>query len=86
VTDGRTDNVPYMQIYEVDTNTENEVEQLIEGVRYTTESRWFDSQWSHWDFFNWLNPSGRTTALRSTQPLIQMSTRNIFWRVKAAGA
>jgi hypothetical protein len=28
-----------MQIYEVDTNTGNAVEQLIEGVRYTPEGR-----------------------------------------------
>jgi hypothetical protein len=33
-----------------------------------------------------LNPSGRTVALESTQPLIEMSTRNISWEVKAAGA
>ena len=32
------------------------------------------------------NPSGRTTALGSTQPLTEMSTRNISWGVKAAGA
>jgi hypothetical protein len=30
-------------------------------------------------FFHWLNPSGRTMALGSTQPLIEMSTRNVFW-------
>jgi hypothetical protein len=36
--------------------------------------------------FYWHNPSGRTMALRSTQPLTEMSTRNISWRVKAAGA
>jgi hypothetical protein len=29
------------------------------------------------DFFNLLNPSSRTTALGSTQPLTEMSTRNI---------
>jgi hypothetical protein len=29
---------------------------------------------------------GRTMALGSTQPLTQMSTRNISWGVKAAGA
>jgi hypothetical protein len=28
-------------------------------------------------FFNWLNPSSRTVALGSTQPLTEMSTRNI---------
>ena len=32
------------------------------------------------------NPSGRTMVLRSTQPLTEMSTRNIFWGLKAAGA
>jgi len=37
-------------------------------------------------FFHWHNPSGRTMALGSTQPLMEMSTRNIFWRVKAAVA
>ena len=29
------------------------------------------------------NPSGRTMALGSTHPLIEMSTRNIYWEVKA---
>jgi hypothetical protein len=28
-------------------------------------------------FFNWPNPSSRTMALGSTQPLTEMSTRNI---------
>jgi hypothetical protein len=32
------------------------------------------------------NPSGRTVALGSTQPLTEMSTRNISWGVKEAGA
>ena len=32
------------------------------------------------------NPSGRTMALGSTQPLTEMSTRCIFLREKAAGA
>jgi hypothetical protein len=36
--------------------------------------------------FYWHNPSGRTMALRSIKPLTEMSTRNIFWGVKAAGA
>jgi hypothetical protein len=30
--------------------------------------------------FHWHNPSGRTTALGSTQPLTEMSTRNHSWR------
>ena len=29
--------------------------------------------------FHWHNPSGRTVALRSTQPLTEMSTGNISW-------
>jgi hypothetical protein len=29
--------------------------------------------------FHWRNPSGRTMALGSTQPLTEMSTRNISW-------
>jgi hypothetical protein len=28
-------------------------------------------------FFNWPNPSSRTMALGSTQPLIETSTRNL---------
>jgi hypothetical protein len=36
--------------------------------------------------FHSYNPVGRTVALGSTQPLTEMSTRNISWGVKAAGA
>ena len=32
------------------------------------------------------NPSGRTMTLGSTKPLTEISTRNISWEVKAAGA
>jgi len=35
--------------------------------------------------FPWHNPSDRTVALELTQPLAEMSTRNISWVVKAAG-
>jgi hypothetical protein len=37
-------------------------------------------------FFHWHNPVGRTMAQGSTQPLTEMSTRNISWGVNAAGA
>jgi hypothetical protein len=37
-------------------------------------------------YFNWHNPSGRTMVLGSTLPLTEMSTRNISWGVKVAGA
>ena len=36
--------------------------------------------------FHWHNPSCRTVALGSTQPVSEMSTRNISCGVKAAGA
>jgi len=36
--------------------------------------------------FHWHNPSGRIVALGLTQPLMEMSTRNISWGVKATGA
>ena len=36
--------------------------------------------------FHWHNPSGRTVTRGSTQPLTEMSTRNISWGVKADGA
>ena len=32
--------------------------------------------------FHWHNPSGRTMTLGSTQPLTQMSTRNISWGLR----
>jgi len=35
--------------------------------------------------FHWHNPSDRTMALGSTQPLTEMSTSSISWGVKAAG-
>jgi hypothetical protein len=56
------------------------VAQLVEALRYKPEGRGFDSRWCHWN-----NPFGRTMALGSTQPLTEMSTRNISWGVKAAG-
>ena len=40
------------------------------------QSRWFDSRWC---------PSGRTMDLRSTQSVTEMTTRIIYWGVKAAG-
>jgi hypothetical protein len=36
--------------------------------------------------FHLHNRFGRTMALRSIQPLREMSTRNLSWRVNAAGA
>ena len=36
--------------------------------------------------FRWHNPSGHTRALESTQPLIEMSMRDLLYGVNAAGA
>ena len=57
------------------------VAQFVEALRYKPEGRGFDSQCCHWH-----NSSGRTMALGSTQPLREMSIRNISWMVKAVGA
>ena len=48
--------------------------QLVEALRYKSEGHGFVSRWCHRH-----NPSGRTMALGLTQPLTEMSTRNIFW-------
>ena len=60
------------------------VAQLVEALRFKSEGRVFDSRWCHWNFS--LTSSGRAMALGLTQPLTEMSTRNITWGVKAAGA
>jgi len=52
------------------------VAHLVKALRYKSEGRGLDSRW----------PSGLTMALRSTQPLTEMSTRNNSWGIKAAGA
>jgi hypothetical protein len=38
------------------------------------------------EIFRCLNPSGRTKARKSTERLTEMSTGNVSWGVKAAGA
>ena len=40
----------------------------------------------HIGIFHWHNPSDCTMALGLTQSLTEMCTRNISWKVKAAGA
>ena len=57
--------------------------QLVEALP-TPEGPGFGSRWCHWIFHD--NPSGCTMALGSTQPPTEMSTRDIYWAVKVAGA
>ena len=60
------------------------VAQLVEALRYKPEGRGFDSRWRHLNFSLTILPASPT--LGSTQPLTEMSTRNISCEVKAAGA
>jgi hypothetical protein len=52
---------------------------MVEAPHYKPEGRGFDSRWCHWIFFISHNPSGRTMALGLTQPLTELSTRDISW-------
>jgi len=61
------------------------VAQLVESLCFKLEGRGFDSP-CFIGIFYWHNPSGCTMTLGSTQPLSEMSTMNISWGVKAAGA
>jgi len=38
------------------------------------------------EIFHCLNPSGRTMALVSAEPLTKMSTRDVSWLVEEAGS
>jgi hypothetical protein len=52
--------------------------QLVEALRYKPRGCRCESQWRHW-IFHRHNPSGRTMDLGLTQPLTEISTRNISW-------
>ena len=59
------------------------VAQLVEALRYKVAGSIPDGVIG---IFHRHNPSSRTVALGSTQPPTEISTRNISWGVKAAGA
>jgi hypothetical protein len=59
--------------------TGHAVAQLVVAPRYKPEVRGFDSRFRHWNF-SLTQTSDRTMALGLTQPLAEMSTRNISWR------
>jgi hypothetical protein len=56
-------------------NNTTAVAYLVEALCYKPECRGFESRWS--GFFNWPNSSSRTLTLGSTQPLSEMSSRNL---------
>jgi len=58
---------------------------LVEALHYKPEDRGFFPLWGQGTFY-WLNASGCTMALGSTQSLTKMSTRDISWRGEVAGA
>jgi len=53
---------------------------VVKVLCYKSEGRWFDPSWCHWNFSLTQNPSDRTMALGSTQPVTEMSTRSISGR------
>ena len=59
--------------------------QLVEALRYKPEDRAFYSRWSKLNF-SLTHPSGRTMAMDLTQPVRDMSTRNISLGIKAVRA
>jgi len=61
------------------------VAQLVEALSYKPEGRGFDSRWCRWKYY-WHNPSGRTMALGSTQPLNRNEYQEYFLGIEAAGA
>jgi hypothetical protein len=50
---------------------------VVKVLRYKSEGRWFNPRWCQ--FFIDINPSDRTMALGSTQPLTEMSTGSTSW-------
>ena len=51
---------------------------VVKVLCYKSGGRWFNPRWCHW-IFHWHNPSDRTMALGSTQPLTDMRTWRISW-------
>ena len=56
-------------------------QQLVQALRYKLEVAGSIPDGVN-VIFHWHNPSDRTMALGFTQPLTEMSTRNVFWGLK----
>ena len=59
---------------------------IVEDLKPQTVRIFGDTKTCFIVIFRCHYPSSRTVALGSTQSLTEMSTRNISWGVKAAGA
>ena len=59
--------------------TGNRSSTVVKVLCYKSEDHWYDPRWCHWNFSLTYNPSDRTMALSSIQPLTEMSTRSISW-------
>jgi len=57
---------------------------LVESLRYNSEGRGFDSRMFPLEFFIEIILPAALMTLGLTQPVAEMSTRNISWEVKAA--
>ena len=55
------------------------VEKLVKALRYRPEGSWFRFPMESMGGFKLLNPSARALSLRSTQPVTEMSNRDISW-------
>jgi hypothetical protein len=53
------------------------VAKLVDALCYKPKGHGSDSRWSHCIFSNWPNSSSRSMAPEPTQPVIEMSTRNL---------
>jgi hypothetical protein len=52
---------------------------VVKVLCYKSEGRLFEPSWCQWNFLLTQNPSDRTMALGTTQPLTEMSTGSISW-------
>ena len=70
--------MPYRKIIGLPSNMVDRGGTVVKVLCYTSEGRWFDFR-GVIEIFYRHNPSYRTMALGSTQPLTKKNTRSISW-------